>query len=378
MVGNDLASFLKDTRGVSVMFATLLLILITIIAASGVAFMVSTMQKETMDRESHLAAVENEELRIVSIEPVHGNNDSWQAIDITVLNLNTADSRISSIRLNDGYFLHFKAYDNSGAFDEYNDYPAVYSAGHRVLIPATRSKTIHLNFSDIVIEKSETISTFSWTNNSTDFTFRLKMHPWKAYNGVDFDYILVNDTANMTECLQPGNFTIDNENQELTFLGNNSGGNLTNTTDYTIFYRIDFLSYTGTAPLEKEPLMIDIITSYINIFKELFTPPMPVAEVQFKVEYLQNGNGSQTPQSYLILDASDSKDPDGFITSYKWAVWKDSGNFTLYDYNLSGMVVRPVGIDPYFDENVIIDLEITDDTGMTSRLSQVSGNMTIL
>lgn len=377
MVGNDMNSFFKDTRGVSVIFATLLLILITIIAASGVAYMVSTMQKETMDRESHQAAVENEELKIVSIEPMHGDNDSWKAIDITVLNLNTADSRISSIKVNDGYFLHFKAYDDSGVFDVYKDYPEIYSATHRITIPATKSKTIHLNFSDIVVVRSETIPASGWTNNSANFTYQLKEHPWKAYNGVEFDFH-VNNSTSMTKCLQAGNFTLDNESQKITFFGSNSGGNLTNATDYEIFYTIEFTSYAGAAPLEKEPLRIELITSYINIFKELFTPPMPIAEVQFKVEYLQNANGTQTPNSYLILDASDSRDSDGFITRYRWAVWKDSGYVTLYDYNLSGMVVRPVGIDPYNDQNVIIDLEITDDDGMISRLSQVSGNLTIL
>ncbi|WP_406657564.1 hypothetical protein V7O62_03135 [Methanolobus sp. ZRKC2] len=377
MVGSDKISFLKDTHGVSVMFATLLLILITIIAASGVAFMVSTMQKEAMNRESHQAAVENEELKIVSIEPVPAGDGNLQSIDITVLNLNIADSRISSIRLNDGYFLHFKAYDSSGAFDMHKDYPAVYSAGNRMVIPATKSKTIHLNFSDIVVEKSETISTAGWANNSTDFNYNLKMHPWKAYNGVDFDFYM-NDTTNMTRCIQSGNFSINNERQEITFFGNNSGGNLTNNTDYEIFYAIDFISYAGSAPLENEPLRIELITSYINVFKELFTPPMPVAEVQFKVEYLQSANGSQSPNSYLILDASDSRDSDGFITSYKWAVWKDSGNVTLYDYNLSGMVVRPIGIDSYNDQDVTIDLMLTDDDGMVSRLSQVSGNLSIL
>jgi len=377
MVGSQKSSLMNDTCGVSVIFATLLLILITIIAASGVAYMVSTMQKEAMDRESHQAAVESEELRVVSIDPVHGKSGSWQAIDLTILNLNTADSRISSIRVNDGYFLNFRAYDDPDSFDVYRDYPAVYSTGHRLVIPATKSKKIHLNFSDIVVEGSETISTSGWTNNSTDYTYNLQMHPWKSYNGVDFDFVL-NDTSSMTEFLPDGNFTLDNEEQEITFFGNDSGGNLTNTTDYEIFYTIDFQSYAGSAPLEREPLRIELITSYINIFKELFTPPMPVAEVQFKVENLQAPNGTQSPTSYLILDASDSMDSDGFITSYRWAVWKDSGNETLYDYNLTGMVVRPIGIDSYNDQDVVIDLEITDDTGMTSRLSQVSGNLTVL
>ena len=375
MAGKDMNTFLRDTRGVSVIFATLLLILITIIAASGVAFMVSTMQKDAMDRESHQAAVKSEELRIVSIKP-SGNGTAWQSIDMTVLNLNTANSYISSIKLNDAYFLNFKAYDASGDHDVYRDYPAVYNAKNRIMIPATKAKTIHLNFSDIVVTGSETISTAGWANNSENYTYRLKMHPWKAYSGEIFAYEVV-DKTNSTVCPQGANFTIFNESQTITFFGNDSGGSLANTTDYDISYTIDFRSYFGVPPLEKEPLQIELITSYINIFKGLFTPPMPVANVQFRVEYLMDTNGTQYPRSYMILDASDSRDSDGFITSYKWALWNDNGNKVLYDYNLSGMVVRPI-IDPYYHQNVTIDLMVTDDRGMTAKLSQVSGNLTVL
>jgi hypothetical protein len=376
MAGKDMNTFLRDTRGVSVIFATLLLILITIIAASGVAFMVSTMQKDAMDRESHQAAVKSEELRIVSIKP-SGNGTAWQSIDMTVLNLNTANSYISSIKLNDAYFLNFKAYDASGNRDVYRDYPAVYNAKNRVMIPATKARTIHLNFSDIVVTGSETIPAITgWTNNSENYTYRLKMHPWKAYYGEFFTYEVI-DTNNSTVCLPLNNFTIFNESQTITFLGNDSGGSLSNTTDYEISYTIDFRSYFGVPPLEKEPLHVEMITSYINIFKGLFTPPMPIANIQFRVEYLMDTNGTQYPRSYMILDASDSRDNDGFITSYKWALWNDNGNEVLYDYNLSGMVVRPM-IDPYNHHNVTIDLMVTDDRGMTAKLSQVSGNLTVL
>ena len=379
MVGTQINLFLKDTRGVSVVFGTLLLILITIIAASGVAFMVSTMQKEAMDRESHQVAVESEELKIVSIEPVSAGNGTWQSINITVLNLNTADSRLVSIRTNDGYFLNFKAYDDTDTLDYvYNDYPEIYSAKHRITIPATKSKKIHLDFSDIVVEGSEIIpAKSSWTNNSANFTYQLTEHPWNAYNDVNFDYNVYNMTSG-NESLRTGNFTLNNESQKITFFGNFSGGNLTNNSDYSINYTIGFKSYAGSVPYEKDPLQIDLMTSYINIFKELFTPPMPVAEVQYKVEYHPDGNGTMVPYTYFILDASESKDSDGFITKYKWAVWNDSGSDTLYNYDLSGMVVRPVKINSSTDQNVLIDLEITDDDGMTSRLSQVSGNLSIL
>jgi hypothetical protein len=378
MVGNDMKAFLRDTRGVTVIFGTLLLILITIIAASSVAFMISTAQKQAMDLESHKTSVENENLKIVSIMPI-GDGSRLESIDLKILNLNIEDSYISSISVNGGYFLHFKAYESSDVFDTYRDYPAVYSANRRLKIPATKSKTIHLNFSDITVEGTETIGTSAWTNNSIDFTYSLEKHPWPAYGEVPYEYH-VNYLSNGTECIETGNFSIDDDERQITFFGSDFGGNLTNTTDYNISYTIDFTSYAGMGPYENEALKVEIITSYINVFKELFTPPMPVAEVQFKVEYLQDGNGTQTPHSYLILDASDSTDADGFITSYNWAVWKDSGNGTviLYNYNLPGMVVRPMNIDPYLDQNVTIDLELTDDDGMTSRLSQVSGNLTIL
>ncbi|WP_129582697.1 archaellin/type IV pilin N-terminal domain-containing protein [Methanolobus psychrotolerans] len=376
MAGNDMKVFLQDTRGVSVIFGTLLLILITIIAASSVAFMVSTMQKQAMDRESHLTSVENENLKIVSIKP-SGNVSVWNTIDLKILNLNTEDSYISAIRINDGFFLHFKAYDDSGisgTFDAYREYPAIYSASHRIKIPATKSKTVHLNFSDITVEATETIDTSAWVNNSLDFTYSLKRHPWEAYGEVPYissTYYL----SNSTECIKTGNLSINNENRQIVFFGNESGGSLTNTSDYIVSYTIDFTSYAGKAPAENEPLKVEIITSYINVFKELFTPPLPMAEVQFKVEYIMSSNTTTHPQSYLILDASGSQDMDGFITSYKWAIWEDSN--LVYDYNLSGMVVRPSLNYPYTANNLTIDLMLTDDDGMTSKLSQVSGNLTI-
>lgn len=375
MDDKEKTSFLRDTRGVSVMFATLLLILITIVAASGVAFMVSTMQKEAMDRESYQSAVKSENLKIVSIKP-SGNGSQWQSINMTVLNLNTANSYISSIRINDGYFFNFKALDENGLYETYKGYPAVYSAKRMIMIPAMKPRTIHLNFTDISVTGSEIVSTAGWSNNSTDFTYQLKMHPWKAYYGEKFSCRVFN-TSDSMEYDMLNNCTISNEDQTITIFGSDAGGSMSNTTSYELIYNVDFKSHIGPAPLEKDPLQVEIITSYINLFNGLFTPPMPIANVQFKVEQLQTANGTQYPRSYVILDASGSMDKDGgSITNYRWAIWNDNGNESLYDYNLSGMVVRPM-IDPYVHRNVIIDLMVTDDSGMHSKLSQVSGNLTL-
>jgi len=76
-----------------------MLILITIIAASGIAVMVSTVQKDAMELESHRTAVENENLRIIAIDPV-GDCTHWNSVNVTILNLNTADSYITTISMN--------------------------------------------------------------------------------------------------------------------------------------------------------------------------------------------------------------------------------------------------------------------------------------
>ncbi|WP_421909748.1 type IV pilin [Methanolacinia petrolearia] len=68
---------LRDRReGVSVIIGTLLLILITVIAAAALAIMVSEFEKEEMERQAHVSAVENEDLRIVSIE-LENNRSDW-------------------------------------------------------------------------------------------------------------------------------------------------------------------------------------------------------------------------------------------------------------------------------------------------------------
>ena len=114
-----------DESAISVIIGTLLLILITITAASGLALMVSGMQKEAMERESHLAAVASENLRIISIDPA-GNATHWHSVNVTLMNLNTEDSRVTAISLNGVHARNYRAKDASGDLDYYRGYPAGY------------------------------------------------------------------------------------------------------------------------------------------------------------------------------------------------------------------------------------------------------------
>lgn len=94
--------------GVSVIVGTLLLILITVTAAAGLALMVSQLQKDEMNRQSHQAQVKNEELKIVSLSmSENATIGSWDNASIGILNLNTADSRVVTLGLNDRYAWNF-------------------------------------------------------------------------------------------------------------------------------------------------------------------------------------------------------------------------------------------------------------------------------
>ena len=378
-----------DESGISVIIGTLMLILITITAASGLALMVSGMQKDAVERESHLSAVASENLRIIAIDPT-GNSTHWHSVNVTIMNLNTADSRITAISLNGVHAMNYRAKDASGDLDYYRGYPAGYNFKKRVVVPAAGSKEICLNFTEIVINTSEDGNiTFrdtppGWTNNSKNYTYPLPNHPRVAYPYVLYPNMACNVTVKNVTCgnvivTPDGNYTMDPKTGNITLNGSAYGGSMTNTSNYTINYTTRFVTFPPPFPVSKnEPLTIEVITSLINIFERTFMPPVPLAEVQFETERLVDSGGNESYRNYLILDASESFDPDdGFITEYRWAVWNNTST-SIYDYNnLTGMKVRPVKLNLTTCQNVKIDLEVCDDTGMVSRLSQRSGNITI-
>ncbi|HEC56471.1 MAG TPA: hypothetical protein ENI32_01080 [Candidatus Syntrophoarchaeum butanivorans] len=106
------------------------------------------------------------------------------------------------------------------------------------------------------------------------------------------------------------------------------------------------------------------ITGFGNNFARCFAPPVPIAHIGIASEDI-----GVTYRDILILDATDSYDPDGFITEYRWVI---NGSSNLY--NRTGRKLR-LGVNETGPFE--IDLIVTDDTGMVSRLSQISGNITI-
>jgi flagellin-like protein len=138
-----------NDEGVSVIVGTLLLILITVTAAGGLAIMVSEFQKTEMERQSHIRNVENEELRLLEIDLENNqtfwldwsnstitHSTNWSTLDLDILNMNVEDSYITAVSVNGRYAANY----TSGG--------TVYDLKKRLLVPATKTGRIHLNFTD--------------------------------------------------------------------------------------------------------------------------------------------------------------------------------------------------------------------------------------
>jgi flagellin-like protein len=142
-----------NDKGVSVIVGTLLLILITVTAAAGLALMVSQMQKDELNRQSHLAAVAAENITILNVAFENNqtewnltgiqNSQNWSSVRLTLVNLNTANTMVMGIAINDHYAVNFT--------DRSRTDPSVlsrniYNSTNYLTIPATGSKEVYIDF----------------------------------------------------------------------------------------------------------------------------------------------------------------------------------------------------------------------------------------
>jgi len=152
---------MQNEPGVSVIVGTLILILITVTAAAGLAIMISQLQKDEMNRQAHLAAVKSEQVEIQNIglsndrsawnqTPVHIPTeqpwDNWSSITISLVNLNTDDSRIIGIAVNDKYARNITTIEDSSAAIQ--DSLNISASGYLEVDGSSSSRKIRINFTD--------------------------------------------------------------------------------------------------------------------------------------------------------------------------------------------------------------------------------------
>jgi hypothetical protein len=156
-----------NEEAVSVIVGTLLLLLLTVTAAAGLAIMVAQLQKNEMDHQSHLAAVQSEE--IVIADPVLSNDfpawnqtnssewnqtpftipgnqswKNWSSVTITLSNMNTDDVRVIGIAIGDWYSRNYSTVTDTivPVWQGYN-----ISADY-LTIPGGKSRKIRINFTN--------------------------------------------------------------------------------------------------------------------------------------------------------------------------------------------------------------------------------------
>jgi hypothetical protein len=154
---------LEDESGLSVIVGTLLLILIVVASASALALMVNEAQKKEMEQRSLRAAVESENLKILSLALNDSDGDGyWNTMMITVVNLNTEESRIVSVNINDMNAAN------------YTDEVKLYNFQNQFPVPSARSRQIFLNLtsnftSRLNISKNDPIRVILFTSLTNNF-----------------------------------------------------------------------------------------------------------------------------------------------------------------------------------------------------------------
>jgi len=317
----------NDERASSVMFATLMLILIVITVGSAFAFALSLNEKQYMERQSTLTAQQNENLKIISIKPIENeiNTSYWAGFNFTVFNSDINDAQIKAVSVNDKFMLKRFLYIDNGEMKLYN--------GSQLMnVPAGQAINIHIGA--IVSHGNMTVPGY---NDS-------------AQPIIDGSGWMKVDNSTYMFTVENGTFTPDSS------FGLSAG---TYPTEYITFPSNELYSadFPDDKFLKKSPVKVELLTDRVNLFSKVFSPPNPIADVR----YTPGANPS------LILDASGSTAPNGFITNYEWYI---NSNSTP----LSGIREQY----PYTPgTNYTIDLTVTDNFGMSSDLSERAGNITI-
>jgi hypothetical protein len=130
---------------VSVIVGTLLLILITVTAAAGLALMVSQIQKEEMNRQTHLNAVKNENITVLNVAfennlnewNLNGvqNSQNWSGVRLTLVNMNIDAVQVVGIAINDHYASNFTDLNGN-----------IFNRTSYLSIPATGKSDVYIDF----------------------------------------------------------------------------------------------------------------------------------------------------------------------------------------------------------------------------------------
>lgn len=243
-----------DDSGISEIVGALMLILIVVVGAAGLAMIVSQAEKQQADKDALTRAINSEKLNIMSITPYYNNSTGFlDYVNITVQNVNIDDSTLVMATINNIYVKNLTVNGR------------LYNNNNRLVIPGARYQIISL---------------------------------------------CMNDTDNHIS--------------------------------------------------QKDPITIQLVTSYMNIFNKTIKPPTAIAKFNIGTEDL-----GFTQRNYIMLDGSGSYSQTGQIIWYNWTIYDGSSNLTqpvmLQPINTSGSTYQfyPPSNGPFW-----VKLTVQDDSGL--------------
>ena len=240
---------LKDESGLSVVVGTLLLILIVVTSVSALALMVSEAQKKEMEQRSLRAAVESENLKILSLALNDSEGDGyWNTIIITVVNLNTEESRIVGLNINDRNAENYT--DGVRDYNFQKQFPVQPARSMQIFLNLTSNFTSPLN-----ISQNDAIRVILFTSMTNQFEHVflppvpiIKVNVESEQIGTEFHDVITLDGSDSFEregTIIDYQWLVRNGTNGTSFLGNRSGQkarmnnfNLTNTGKFWVDLKV--------------------------------------------------------------------------------------------------------------------------------------------
>jgi hypothetical protein len=412
-----------DTRGVSVIVGAMMLIIIVVVGAVAVAAIVSSLQEQAAEKASYKAAVEREELDITKISLYEAATiDDFEGVYKIISHTAEIGYRVRITDIKDDPDRY--GWDSIGCTLEMAKQRAGTPGKYSLKVTGSSGSSITRTFKPF-FHNGEELELSFWVNSLDDITVLLskdgsapvvtetisstggnweekKVKSTEEFNEIEFELssskpVYLDDIKYIHPCywgeieLTIRNLNIDKSTLREIAINKHFAHNYSLFTlrkgkeVFTPKYPYDIPAHS-TAPVRMnfltdfgspvhirttESIETLLITSLGNNFADAFAPPVPVADVEVVTENL-----GIAYRDVLILDASGSYDPDGFVREYKWLIYNDSGGEITIR---TGKKIRLAPCDFNYNRTgpFKIDLEVADDTGMSARLSRQSGNISI-
>jgi hypothetical protein len=415
---------LRDTSGVSIVIGAMILIVVVVSAATGVAYTTSKLQQQYDAQKSLAASIEMEELDMLKItlyedaaiddfegeyEYCPGKEGTeigyWMFNDAYPLRWHSSGGTMELVEDHapdtygtralkftgiNGDFINtaFTPFEGSGSLSFWIKSDNAHNYAVDVLLKegGTLKEKLFINITNANEWRKITTSSREFDNiqfilngSTTIYLDDLKYYNPDYWGEVEVSLRNLNVDDSTLREISINNYWVKNYSVHTS---DRKKEVFTRLHPYTIPaqsfvpIRMNFLrDFDRPVEIERtypRPVDVLVITSLGNNFMRMFSPPVPLAEVEVKSEWI----ASTKTKDYLILDASESFDPDGYIVGYEWSIY--CPNDTTFLRNQTGMKVRaditnstnPTDFEtgPFY-----IDFAVTDDTGMVAKLAQQSG-----